>query len=163
MLAARDYGELRDVKCYGYFLEILCEMIDRSRPASSKQKQLLFSAMLFISANMTLKLSLAEIASSKCCSQSYLSSIFSKHLNSTPIEFQQKFRIAVACEKLRKDRCESIEQIAHRVGYDDPLYFSRVFKKFKGMSPRQYRQQQIEENPFEGIPYADELFGDKIF
>lgn len=121
MLAARDYGKLRDVKCYGYFLEKLCEMIDRSRPVSSKQKQLLFSAMLLMSANMMLKLSLAEIASSVCCSQSYLSLIFSKHLKSTLIEFQQKFRIAVACEKLRKDRCESIEQISHRVGYDDPL------------------------------------------
>jgi len=35
----------------------------------------------------------------------------------------------------------SVSQISEQVGYPDPLYFSRVFKKSTGMSPKEYREK----------------------
>lgn len=39
----------------------------------------------------------------------------------------------------------SITEIAAQVGYQDPLYFSRVFKKLVGVSLREYRKQNTDE------------------
>ena len=44
--------------------------------------------------------------------------------------------------RLLKYSSESISQIAYSVGYDDPLYFSRIFKKYYGVSPKLMRNNQ---------------------
>jgi len=41
-----------------------------------------------------------------------------------------------------------IKDIAKQVGYTDEKYFMRVFKKYKGMSPKEYRECSNEEDPF---------------
>nr|WP_302849509.1 AraC family transcriptional regulator [Polaribacter filamentus] len=35
-----------------------------------------------------------------------------------------------------------MKEISYKVGFEDPLYFSRIFKKFMGKSPRNYKQSQ---------------------
>ena len=40
----------------------------------------------------------------------------------------------------------SVQEISNSVGFEDPFYFSRVFKEFKGVSPRQYANRMREEH-----------------
>ena len=63
--------------------------------------------------------------------------MFIKHLGLSPNDYLTQYRINRACSLLRNSKL-TISNIANSVGYDDPLYFSRVFKKVKGVSPSIY-------------------------
>lgn len=69
---------------------------------------------------------------------SYLSRIFSQKYGETIIAFLTRIRMEKAAE-LMKDQDKKLETISFLVGYDDYNYFSRVFRKKMGCSPRKYR------------------------
>ena len=64
--------------------------------------------------------------------------MFQNELGVTPWTYLARYRIAKACYALRTSD-ESITDIAISVGFDDPGYFSKVFRNEVGMSPREYR------------------------
>lgn len=72
----------------------------------------------------------------------YLSSLFKRAIGLPPQQYLLNFRIAKACELLAESQC-TIGEIAHSVGYQDALLFSRMFKKVKGCSPKEYRIRQL--------------------
>ncbi|MDN5276704.1 MAG: two-component system, response regulator YesN [Clostridiales bacterium] len=69
----------------------------------------------------------------------YLSHLFKEELNITFLEYLTMVRMEEA-KKLLKDTSLSIVAIASQVGYEDASYFSKVFKKYVGISPAQYRK-----------------------
>lgn len=69
---------------------------------------------------------------------SYLSRIFSQKYGETIIAFLTRIRMEKAAE-LMKNQDKKLETISFLVGYDDYNYFSRVFRKKMGCSPREYR------------------------
>ena len=56
-----------------------------------------------------------------------------------------KRRIGKAIEHMKEDRV-GLTEISFLVGYDDYTYFSRVFKKVTGISPREYKARLLAEN-----------------
>jgi AraC-like DNA-binding protein len=76
-------------------------------------------------------------------SNSYFFSLFKSATGRAPIDFFIHLRMRRACELLR-DRKLNIKEVAFLLGYDDPFYFSRLFKSVIGMAPRQYRGQSAE-------------------
>jgi AraC-like DNA-binding protein len=64
--------------------------------------------------------------------------IFKRCTGSTPIDYFIKLRMERARELLTTTSC-SVKEIAGVLGYDDPLYFSRVFKSVNQTTPTQYR------------------------
>ena len=58
----------------------------------------------------------------------------------TPIKYLNELRIRNACQMLKNSN-KNITEIAYDVGYSDSNYFSRVFKKVKGVSPSEYKEQ----------------------
>lgn len=69
----------------------------------------------------------------------YLSHLFREELNITFLEYLTMVRMEEA-KKLLKDTSLSIVAIASQVGYEDASYFSKVFKRYVGISPAQYRK-----------------------
>uniref|UniRef100_UPI00262A74C7 helix-turn-helix transcriptional regulator n=1 Tax=uncultured Alcanivorax sp. TaxID=191215 RepID=UPI00262A74C7 len=59
----------------------------------------------------------------------------------TPMQAFQRIKVSHACYLLDITE-ETVVQIAARLGYDDPYYFSRLFKKQMGVSPQQYRRER---------------------
>ncbi len=81
--------------------------------------------------------------SQKCdCSSSSLFKIFKRKMNSSPIDYFIHLKMQKACRYLSSGRMK-IKNIANRVGYDDPYYFSRIFKKHIGLSPANYRKEEV--------------------
>ncbi len=70
----------------------------------------------------------------------YLRKLFKKEVGMTPLEYLIRLRMKRACVLLTMQGAEdySITEIAQLCGYDDPLYFSRVFKKSFGISPSKF-------------------------
>jgi AraC-like DNA-binding protein len=64
--------------------------------------------------------------------------IFKRCTGSTPIDYFIRLRMERARELLATTTC-SVKEIAGVLGYDDPLYFSRVFKSVSQTTPTQYR------------------------
>lgn len=77
--------------------------------------------------------------------KSYLSRIFKEVTNFTVNEFINCQRIGHARDMLL-DESLSMEEISQRLGYERLSYFDRVFKKYVGMSPLQYRKSKRRKN-----------------
>jgi AraC-like DNA-binding protein len=71
---------------------------------------------------------------------------FRKATGATPLDWLRRERISEAKRRLSQSR-DPIRVIAEDLGYGDQFYFSRDFKKLVGLSPRHYRQQEIENRP----------------
>jgi AraC-like DNA-binding protein len=76
-------------------------------------------------------------------SRATLFRLFKEHLQMTPGEYIARRRMERASVLLRTSGM-SISEIARRMQYRDPFYFSRCFRKYSGMSPRQWRNAQSE-------------------
>mgnify|MGYP003101386857 CR=1 FL=1 len=83
-------------------------------------------------------LNIAGIARQLYVSQQYLSRLFRSVCGVTCMDYLTGIRIAAAKELLRRSSVKSYE-IALKVGYNNPNYFSALFKKHAGMTPKQYR------------------------
>lgn len=65
---------------------------------------------------------------------------FKEYIGTTPMQYIVSIRITNA-QALLETTTYSITEIGHIVGYENPLYFSRIFHKQKGFSPSEYRRK----------------------
>lgn len=86
------------------------------------------------------ELSLQEVAEKVGISAGYLSTMFTQNLNCSFVDYLNQIRIDRACVYLEQNYLKNYE-IAYKVGFKDDKYFSKVFRKIKGMSPKEYRNQ----------------------
>src|SRR5690606_37684676 len=87
-----------------------------------------------------MKLNIEDLAEKHAVSSSYLRKIFKTYSGMSPKAYLNHVRNEHAM-KLLMQSSKSIQEIAYECGYTDPLYFSTLFKKMNGMSPRCYRRQ----------------------
>jgi AraC-like DNA-binding protein len=64
--------------------------------------------------------------------------VFKKQYGISPLQYVNELRMT-EIKNLLCDTAFSISEIAEKIGYDNPGYFSRAFRKYTGMSPREYR------------------------
>ena len=103
-------------------------------------------AIDYIHYHYSYPVSVDEVADYVGISRSQLFRAFKTHLSKSPKEYLTEFRIRQACTLLKHSSL-SIGVIAASVGFDNGLYFSKVFNKVKGMSPTAYRNINILLNP----------------
>ena len=100
---------------------------------------------------MTPDLSLNQVAAQVGLSPCHFSAVFSQETGTTFKEYVTELRIKRAKELLRATTLRSSE-ISDQIGYNDPHYFSYVFRKSTRLSPKEFRSQvQLEKNRV-GIP-----------
>lgn len=125
---------------YGYMRELLERaLLLRDRESENQGKRVLKRGLEYIEENFSEEsLSLNGVAGAIGVSGNYFSSVFSQEMQMTFIEYVTKKRMEKAKKLLRQTEKHSGE-IAAQVGYKDPHYFSFVFKKTVGCTPREYR------------------------
>ena len=84
-------------------------------------------------------ISIQEYAESRSMSVCYFQRNFKQIVNHTPMQYLLTIRVNNAASLLETTDY-SMAEISAIVGYEDPLYFSRLFRKIKGMSPSDYRK-----------------------
>jgi two-component system response regulator YesN len=97
----------------------------------------LIKAMEYIHEQYTKTIQLGDAAEAAHISPAYLSRLFSEHLKTNFVEYLTELRIERA-EKLIRESRMNIKEVAYAVGYQDPNYFSKIFRKVTGMLPTQY-------------------------
>lgn len=93
----------------------------------------------YLNAHYTEKISLDLIAKNMYLSSAYISKIFKEETGEPPINYLIKLRLEKAREQLESPQDDSVKTISNSVGYDDVYYFSKLFKKYYGMSPLNYK------------------------
>ncbi len=88
-------------------------------------------------------LSLTMVSDAFGISNSQVSRLFSQFHRENFLSFVNRHRIDAACELLAHDYQIDILTIAKSVGYDNDVTFRRLFKKYVGMTPTQYRDQRL--------------------
>ncbi len=123
-----------------YLTSYLQELIHlRDRNTRKRYGRILTEAVAYIDENFDREdISLNKVAETVGLSPNHFSSIFSQEMGMTFIEYLISRRMDRAKELLRTTQMRSSE-IAYKVGYKDPHYFSSTFKKIQGMTPREYR------------------------
>lgn len=74
-------------------------------------------------------------------SPNYLSQLFARQADCPFVEYVTREKIRAAKDMMREENVKLYE-IAERLGFDNAFYFSKVFKKIEGCSPREYMQRR---------------------
>ena len=97
-------------------------------------------AINFLEKNISVKLTLNQLAKEVGYSPTYLSTLFKKETNYSPISYFSHLKIVKACEFLDYTNMK-VKEISFNLGYSDPYYFTKDFTKKMGLSPRNYRNR----------------------
>ncbi|UQZ35732.1 DNA-binding response regulator [Paenibacillus sp. PK3_47] len=127
-----------------YWLEMLQGgLIEEREHKSSHVHQ---RALLYIGQNYKEDISMEQTAEYVNLSPHYFSKLFRLHAGETFIDYVTRLRINEAKRLIAGEQL-SLKGICYEVGYKDPNYFSRVFKKSVGITPSEYRQQMEKQSP----------------
>lgn len=123
-----------------YIGEVLTKALEmRERESRSQYRNIIAQAVEYIDRNYADEaISLKDVAYHCGVSANYFSAVFSQEMQQTFVEYLTYKRMGKAKELLRQTDKRSAE-IANEVGYRDPHYFSFVFRKTQGCTPRDYR------------------------
>jgi AraC-like DNA-binding protein len=97
----------------------------------------------FMEANLGRAVPLRELANLAHMSISRYEAAFAKRTGCSPINYFQRMKIQKA-SRLLTETDEPIKMICMKIGYDDPYYFSRFFKKSVGIAPTHFRSQTLK-------------------
>lgn len=91
--------------------------------------------------NIERRITLTDICSYLGYSPSYCTALFNRFAGMSPGQYLQNLRIQTAAHLMDVSDMK-VNQVCHKVGIDDPYYFSRVFTKTMGVSPSDYRKHR---------------------
>lgn len=112
-----------------------------------KKNDWLYRVKNFLSRNISLpECGLQKFAVSENIGPEAFRKRFKKTTGFSPKQYFLMLKIGRAKELLLRQN-ESIKNIANNLGFDDPYYFSRLFRRKEGVSPREYRRRHIVEKP----------------
>jgi two-component system response regulator YesN len=128
-------------------LVVINRLVDQSIDSVMKKKTsdvLMLSARDYIERNLSTELSIDVLADYLGISGSYFSLLFKQHIGETFVEYVTKQRMEIAKSLLALSD-KSVTQIGQMVGYVERRYFTRVFNKYTGLLPSEFRERH--QNP----------------
>lgn len=132
-----------NLSIFNWYLQKMGELTNmlniKSRP---RIKRIVEEAEAYLQENYMNDITLKEVAARLYVSPQYLSRIFHEEQKKSFVEWLNTYRVEKAKQLLRENE-EAISQIAEKVGYRDYKYFSNVFKKYTGLTPRDYRKKSL--------------------
>lgn len=130
---------LHDMKSFitDYFL-LVSSQIEEKR--NKKSRNVIGKIKAVINSKYTENISINEIAKEVYLSTTYLCMIFKQETGETINDYLTKLRIEKAKELLRDPR-NKLYDICYAIGYTEPGYFSKIFRRYTGLTPTEYREE----------------------
>lgn len=123
------------LKCNGIFMWIFYELFKEETNESVYIKKI----KKYIAENIEKKVTVMELSEKVKLNAVYCGAMFKKETGETITKYINKMKIMRAEEMLLFDNL-SISEVAYKLGFEDIFYFSRLFKKINGLSPKQYKK-----------------------
>ncbi len=126
------------------FLEsFIRNLINKMEELKSEKRHFIVDKIIqYIDENYNLQLTVEDLSTKFSLSEFYFSRLFKEYKDVSFVDYLTEVRIKKAIEIMQNDNI-SIKEVSYMVGYNDPNYFSRVFKKVTGLSPSEYRNKRI--------------------
>ncbi len=138
-MCKENYAEMLEMYLRQIFIMLQRYFLNTLKTDNTHVVEVIDKATLFFNEHYSEEISIDEYAQSNHVSISWFIRNFKQCTGSTPMQYILSKRIYNA-EILLHDSSYNVTEIAQIVGYDNPLYFSRIFKKIKGLSPSEYRK-----------------------
>ncbi len=120
--------------CY----KLLGVLIKMATPIKNKTHQGVQRALAYITEHYAEQITVSTLANISNMSESNFYATFKKNMGDSPIAYLNHYRLSIAVDKLIQTN-QTVSEISYSVGINDPLYFSKLFKKTHGMAPKEYR------------------------
>lgn len=134
----------KDILCAALAVQILAQFspVRPSMRPDDENISLIYAAAQEMQKNFADPVAVAELAKKYAMSEGKFSLLFKKVIGVSPYKYLSSIRLSYACYLLRSTSL-TVAEIAYRSGYDDPLYFSKLFKKKYLSSPKEYRKNPL--------------------
>lgn len=142
------WRELDKSESIPHLLQVMVQLVSIGVDGTNKKKNselLMTAAKDYIRTNYSTDFGIEDIASAIGISSSYFSLLFKQHFGETFVEYVTKHRMEQA-KSLLLHSDKSITDIGKSVGYLERRYFTKVFQKFTGEIPSEYRDKRKEGN-----------------
>ncbi|RXZ84071.1 AraC family transcriptional regulator [Paenibacillaceae bacterium] len=145
--AFRESGRAAHLQAAGYLQLLMAALADNAPHETGKAfvrhdegEQLMQQMLHYLSTQYAEPVSIERMADTLGYSRAYLSRLFKRSSGLTPVTFLLHYRLDKARQLLRGRQELTIEQVAASAGFQDPLYFSKQFRRIHGQSPSAYRE-----------------------
>lgn len=101
---------------------------------------IVLSAQKFMEENFSSGISIEKIAENSLISSRHFKRRFKKATGETPINYLQKLRVDEA-KNLLEDKSMNIDEVTYAVGYENASAFRKIFKKYTGLTPGEYKNR----------------------
>ncbi|WEK37482.1 MAG: AraC family transcriptional regulator [Candidatus Pseudobacter hemicellulosilyticus] len=103
-----------------------------------EQKDMINDSILYMRSKLNVRLTVKEMAERTNLSEPHFTRLFRQSTGMSPMDYFIHLKLQKSCLMLYSSTSR-VKDIADAIGYDDPYYFSRLFKKYMNLSPEQYR------------------------
>ena len=134
-----DYTEMLELHLRQIFIKLHRYFHSISKAENSRIAEDIDKALLYFAEHYHEDICIEDYAEKHHMSTGWFIKNFKQYTGTTPMQYILSKRIHNA-ETLLENEHYNITEISNIVGYDNPLYFSRIFKKVKGISPTEYRK-----------------------
>lgn len=138
-MCRENYAEMLEMYLRQVFIMLHRYFLTSLTTNNSHAVEEIDRATLYFNEHYNENINIDEYAQSNHVSVSWFIRNFKHCTGSTPMQYILSKRIYNA-EILLQNSSYNLTEIADIIGYDNPLYFSRIFKKVKGISPSEYRK-----------------------
>lgn len=135
-----DYKELLALLLRQILISIHRQLTNEHKLRNEYLDKEIELAIQYFNDNYNTEINIEAYAASRGMSVSWFIRNFKQYTNTTPMQYIVSIRITNA-QVLLETTNYNITEIGSIIGYDNPLYFSRIFRKQKGVSPSEYRNQ----------------------
>ena len=142
MLTYNSLTQANELKYQGLLYLCLAKLAESAPTSLSKQAKnenhYISQAISFIQNNYANSIKVSDVSHYLCLNRTYLTALFQKHVGMSVQQFLIQFRMTKAAQLLTETNL-SVSDIARSCGYQDPLAFSKSFKKINALSPTEFR------------------------
>ena len=145
--ALRDEGDCYELMAYSAAFEIIYLLYNEGRInlpkrniSAAHQKEMMTTLIEWIEKNYDTKITLHTLATFVNLNEQYLCRIFREYTGYSPIDFTNRLRIERAATLLANEG-KNVTEAALEVGFNDMSYFSKMFSRYIGETPRKYRNK----------------------
>ncbi|MDR0877103.1 MAG: AraC family transcriptional regulator, partial [Treponema sp.] len=139
----RSQEPLYQVKACSKVFLLLAELLTFERrkehPHYSQQQKIVEKIKFLMEENICNRIDIPDIAQTMGISTSWLNDVFKTYTSMTPYQYYIQIKINKAC-RLIESTDISIKEASFKLGFDDPYYFSRLFKQKTGIPPSKWKR-----------------------
>ncbi|NMO96601.1 response regulator [Paenibacillus lemnae] len=135
-----DPGESPDWRTFAASLKAALEWASGQLEQAKSEHRAVETVKTYIQQHFTEEMELQQLADLVYLTPSYLSKLFKTETGETITDFIIAERITHAKKLLKEEHGLKTYMVGERVGYPDPAYFAKVFKKMTGKTPKEYRE-----------------------